>query len=251
MNSPVETDIYEQLSAHTPKMGARIRDDFGQSVGKTTTKKANEETATAVYIPALTEGHCLEEVSRNVLWRTSITGSLVSSSCPTGTMGSATRECEVTGWARAQLGECKSAWLRSIVDSFRSTQSSSSHLSSKLVQKIATESLYGGDIISLFDLFESSARNFQFHTSAVESRSDVKELKNLLGSLSALLEHKSIPAWLDLAPIELEFQRTRFVNILQELGLLALDANRLDTRLRTNNFGERCLPDLDRKVVNL
>ena len=243
VNSPVETDIYEQLSAHTPKMGARIRDDFGQSVGKTTTKKANEETATAVYIPALTESHCLQEVSRNVLWRTSITGSLVSSSCPTGTMGSATRECEVTGWARAQLGECKSAWLRSIVDSFRSTPSSSSHLSSKLVQKIATESLYGGDIISLFDLFESSARNFQFHTSAVESRSDVKELRNLLGSLSTLLEHKSVPAWLDLAPIELEFQRTRFVNILQELGLLALDANRLDTRLQTNNFGERYLPN--------
>ena len=244
MNSPVETDIYDQLNAHTPKMGARIRDDFGQSVGKTTTKKANEETATAVYIPALTESHCLEEVSRNVLWRTSITGSLVSSSCPTGTMGSATRECEVTGWARAQLGECKSAWLRSIVDSFRSTPSSSSNLSSKLVQKIATESLYGGDIISLFDLFESSARNFHFHTSAVESRSVVvKELRNLLGSLSALLEHKSVPAWLDLAPIELEFQRTRFVNILQELGLLALDASRLDTRLQTNNFGERCLPD--------
>ena len=75
----------------------------------------------------------------------------------------------------------------------------------------------------------------------------MKELRNLLASLSALLEHKSVSAWLDLAPIELEFQRTRFVNILQELGLLALDASRLDTRLRTNNFGERCLPNLDGK----
>ena len=66
----------------------------------------------------------------------------------------------------------------------------------------------------------------------------MKELKNLLGSLSALLEHRSVAAWLDLSPIEFEFQRTRFIGILQELGLLALDASKFDTTLRTNNFGE-------------
>ena len=246
MNSPVEMgDIYEELSAHTPKMGARIRDDYGQSlVGKTESKpplvKEERETATAVYIPSLTAGgrQCLQEVARNVLWRTSITGSVMSATCPSGTSGMATRECEATGWGRAQLGECKGSWLSSIVASYRAAPATSPHLSTLLRQKIATESLYGGDIISLFDLFESSARNFQFHTSEGGSESEVKELKNLLGSLSALLEHRSVAAWLDLSPIEFEFQRTRFIGILQELGLLALDASKFDTTLRTNNFGE-------------
>ena len=261
MNSPVEMgDIYEELSAHTPKMGARIRDDYGQSlVGKTEGKptvKEERETATAVYIPALTEGgQCLQEASRNVLWRTSTTGSVMSASCPAGTSGIATRECEATGWGRAQLGECKGSWLSSIVASYRAAPATSPHLSSLLKQKIATESLYGGDIISLFDLFESSARNFQFHTTSEggNESSDVKELKNLLASLSALLEHRSVAAWLDLAPIEFEFQRTRFIGILQELGLLALDASKLDTTLRTNNFGEETDFQiiLDRGVIDV
>ena len=253
VNSPVESDIYEELSAHTPKMGARIRDDYGQSlVGKTENKPVKEEreTATAVYIPALTEGHCLQEVARNVLWRTSITGSVTSASCPTGTSGMATRECEATGWGRAQLGECKGSWLSSIAASYRSAPSTSLHLSRLLRQKIATESLYGGDIISLFDLFESSGRNFQFHTTEGGSESDVKELKNLLASLSYLLEHRTIAAWLDLSPIEFEFQRTRFIGILQELGLLALDASKLDTTLRTSNFGETDFHILERIVID-
>merc|ERR1719266_382456 len=164
---------------------------------------------------------------------------MMSASCPTGTTGMATRECEATGWSRAQLGECKGTWLSSVVASYRAAPTTSPHLSRLLRQKIATESLYGGDIISLFDLFETSARNFQFHTTSEggNESSDVKELKNLLASLSALLEHRIVAAWLDLAPIEFEFQRTRFIGILQELGLLALDASKLDTTLRTNNFG--------------
>ena len=243
MNSPVENgDIYEEVSAHTPKMGARIRDDYGQKNPENKPAvKEERETATAVYIPTLTEGgHCLQEVSRNVLWQTSITGSVTSASCPTGTSGTATRECEASGWGRAQLGECKGSWLSNIATSYRTTPSTSPHLSGLLSQKIATESLYGGDIISLFDLFESSGRNFQFHTSELGgSESDVKELKNLLASLSGLLEQRNIPAWLDLSPIEFEFQRSRFIGILQELGLLALDASKFDTTLRTNNFGEQ------------
>ena len=237
------------MSAHTPKMGARIRDDYGQSVGKT--EKEEEETATAVYIPSLTESHCLQEAARNVLWRTSITGSVMSASCPTGTTGMATRECEGRGWGRAQLGECKSIWLSSIVASYRTEPSTSPHLSIILRQKIASELLYGGDIISLFDLFESAARNFQFHTSKGGSESDVKELKNLLESLSSLLEQRSVAAWLDLAPIEFEFQRTRFIGILQELGLQALDASKLDTTLRNNNFGGTDFHIFDGRVINV
>ena len=171
----------------------------------------------------------------------------------TTTTGMATRECEATGWGRAQLGECKGTWLSSIVASYRAAPTTSPHLSRLLRQKIATESLYGGDIISLFDLFESSARNFQFHTTSEggNESSDVKELKNLLASLSALLENRSVAAWLDLAPIEFEFQRTRFIGILQELGLLALDASKLDTTLRTDNFGETDFHILDRGVIDV
>ena len=79
----------------------------------------------------------------------------------------------------------------------------------------------------------------------------MKELKNLLASLSYLLEHRTIAAWLDLAPIEFEFQRTRFIGVLQELGLLALDASKLDTTLRTNNFGETDFHILERIVIDV
>ena len=220
-------------------MGARIRDDFEQALDKA--EKAvtvkEEETATAVYIPALTGNYCLQEVSRNVLWRASTPGSVVSASCPQGTLGLAMRECGESGWLRPHLTQCSSTWLEEVTRSYRA-DASLPHLTSVLSHNIHSNQMYGGDIIGLFDIVENSLRNFQFHTAGERRVLSGDVLRSFFGVLSKLLEKSAVPAWLDLSPMELEFQRTRFIGLLQEVGLVALTTGKLQTSLQSPNFGK-------------
>jgi hypothetical protein len=237
VNTPVNVDFYDSL-ANTPKMGARIRDDFGQPGEIPEEPATTEVVETAMVVPLAGSGVCPAEVARDVEWRAAAPGSVVSTGCPPATTGTALRQCGHRGWARPQLGQCRAVWLASLTGGYRNG-GSVGHLSALLRQKIATEELYGGDIISLLELIESSVRNFQFHTTSEETGGINKQvLRNYLEVLSGLLEQRVLPAWLDLAPIELEFQRTRFIGLLQELGVVGLETNQRDTTLLSANFGE-------------
>ena len=161
-------------------------------------------------------------------------GIVVTAPCPRDSEGQAVRECGATGWERPQLAR----WLQQLTAGYRNG-GTVSHLATFLRSKIATESLYGGDIISLFDLIESSVRNFQFHTSRDENTINIQVLHDYLHVLSNLLEPQMIPAWMDMAPIELEFQRTRFIGLLQELGVVALGTSNLETAVQSPNFGKQ------------
>ena len=227
-------------SAIIPKTGARTRDDFKPKPPEAVPEK--KETATAVYLPdglpGLREAHvCSTEVSRGLLWQASIPGTLLSTTCPDDASGLAMRECKLAGWSRPQLGQCIALWLTSLASSYTSHVLSPAQLSIMLRQKIASKELYGGDIIGVLDLADRLIKNAQFDKEGSDEHHPSLIQQNLANSLSSLLDRQTIPAWLDLSQIELEFQRSRFINLLTDLGLLELNNQRLEHDLNTDNLG--------------
>ena len=223
-------------SAIIPKTGARIRDDFKPKMPSSVSEVEHKDPTTAVYLPDLLKGQfCQEEVSRGVLWQASVPGSLLSTSCPNDASGLAIRECKLDGWLRPQLGQCTASWLTSLVSSYTSHALSPRQLSTRLRQEIANKEFFGGDIIGVLDLAERLIKNGQFEREGSEPQSLNEQ--NLAHSLSSLLDRRTLPAWLDLSQIELEFQRSRFINLLTELGLVALHNQRLGHDLNADNLG--------------
>ena len=221
-----------------PKTGARIRDDFKPKMPSSVSEEVeNKDPTTAVYLPDLLEGQvCQEEVSRGVLWQASFPGSLLSTSCPNDASGLAIRECKLEGWLRPQLGQCTASWLTSLTSSYTSHALSPRQLSTRLRQEMANKELFGGDIIGVLDLAERLIKNGQFEREGSDRHQSLNE-QSLAHSLSSLLDRRTLPAWLDLSQIELEFQRSRFINLLTELGLVALHNQRLGHDLNADNLG--------------
>ena len=239
---PVTTQKMDLVeSAIIPKTGARTRDDFKPKPPEAVPE--NKETATAVFLPdglpGLREAHvCSREVSRGLLWQASIPGTLLSTTCPDDASGLAMRECKLEGWSRPQLGQSIALWLTSLVSSYTSHALSPGQLSIRLRQKIASKELYGGDIIGVLDLADRLIKNAQFDKEGSDHQHHPSLIQQNLGhSLSSLLDRQTIPAWLDLSQIELEFQRSRFINLLTDLGLVELNNQRLEHDLNTNNLG--------------
>ena len=229
-------DILVQ-SAIIPKTGARIRDDFKPKMPSTVSEVENKDPITAVYLPDLLEGEvCRKEVSRGVVWQASVPGSLLSTSCPNDASGLAIRECKLDGWSRPQLGQCTAFWLSSLTSSYTSHALNPRQLSTRLRQEMANKELFGGDIIGVLDLAERLIKNGQFDREGGDRDESLNE-QNLAHSLSSLLDRRTLPAWLDLSQIELEFQRSRFINLLTELGLVALHNQRLERDLNADNLG--------------
>jgi len=244
--SKLNTEEISIQNANIPKTGARIRDDFKPKTPSTEVSEVEKETATAVYLPGLVEGgkqvFCLEELSRGLVWQTSLPGSLLSTSCPDEASGLAMRECQLDGqgWSRPQLGQCTAGWLVTLASSYTSHAVSPGQLSMRLRQEIENRELFGGDIIGVLDLAERLIKNAQFENEGSDQK---QQSLNLAHSLSSLLDRRSIPAWLDLSLIELEFQRSRFINLLTELGIVALNNQRPEHHLNADN--------LDLSVIHL
>jgi len=244
-NSQSDTSPTDFPSDHIkPKTGARIRDDFGQiSVNTETNAPGNIVTTdriiTTKTYPEITEGICPDDVARNVLWRTTVTGSMITTQCPGKSSGVAIRECSYMGWGRPQLSECKSNWISEISANYRNGVSVKL-LSNDLRQKITSFYTYGGDIISLFDLIESSIKNFQFHSFGSfpqdQNAINTQVLEDFSFVMSHLLEQRMLASWLDFSPIEFEFLRTRYIGILQDVGMGVLESSISETILTSDNF---------------
>ena len=172
-----------------------------------------------------------------MVWQASIPGSLLSTSCPNDASGLAMRECKLEGWSRPQLGQCTAGWLANLASSYTSHAISPAQLSTRLRLEIANRELFGGDIIGVLDLAERLIKNGQFEREGSYQEQSLDEQQNLAHCLSSLLDRRTIPAWLDLSIIELEFQRSRFINLLTELGLVALNNQRPDHDLNADNLG--------------
>jgi hypothetical protein len=233
-------------SAGSPKTGARTRDAWGQLAGSVEQEETvrQEEQQTAETVRGLQQ--CREEVARNVVWPGSSRGSVSSTDCPTHTAGRAVRECTEDGWARPDLGQCRALWLSDLTTSYRGGGSLTG-LSSSLSHSILTAPLYGGDLLTLCHLIQTSVRSVQLHTatdqSPAASQTFLQVLQHFSHVLSHLLDWKALPAWLDLSPIELEVQRTRFLGLLHQLGEVALHTTTRDTVLiTTHNFGKSNTP---------
>ena len=251
VNSPVfnsQSDTFptDFPSDHIkPKTGARIRDDFSQIAVNTMSDTASNTVTTESVIktkidPEITGEVCPDDVARNILWRRTLKGSMISTECPGKSSGIAIRECSDKGWERPQLSECKSNWMSDISVNYKNGVPVQL-LSNDLKHKIDNFYLYGGDIIILFDLIESSIKNFQFKSSRSldhsESKKNIQVLEDFSFVLSHLLEQKIMQVWMDLSPIEFEFLRTRYIALLQEVGMGVLESSIAETVVMSKNFG--------------
>ena len=168
---------------------------------------------------------------------------IFSTYCPEISSGVALRECSDNGWGRPQLGGCKSYWIQEISAHYRNGISVKL-LSNDLKHKISQFLLYGGDIISVLDLIESSVRNLNFqklssfNLNQDQSVTNSKVLEDFSSVLSQLLEQKSMASWMDFSNIEYDFLRTRFIGILQEVGIAVLESSNSETTLISKNFGK-------------
>merc|ERR1711874_586088 len=103
------------------------------------------------------------------------------------------------------------------------------------MSKIDNFYLYGGDIISLLDLIESSIRKFQFQSlnsfNLDQNVINIKVLEDFSFVLSHLLEEKMLTSWMDLSNIEFDFLRTRYIGILQDVSMGALESSNSETIL--------------------
>ena len=96
--------------------------------------------------------------------------------------------------------------------------------------------------MTLFDLMETSMKNFQLQTSSSlysQDQTRVTVLENFSTVLSDLLHSSQLPSWLHLTRVEFEFLRTRYVRLLQELGTGLLETVAPSrAEMITRNFGE-------------
>merc|ERR1719320_177038 len=229
-----------------PKTGARIRDDFAQPDSNIWTEHTmstipTDRVVTNKLFPDLPEDFCPNNVARNIFWKQTVKGSSSSTDCPEKSSGVALRECRDNGWGRPQLGGCKSYWIQEISAHYRNGISVKL-LSNDLKHKISQFLLYGGDIISVLDLIESSVRNLNFqklssfNLNQDQSVTNSKVLEDFSSVLSQLLEQKSMASWMDFSNIEYDFLRTRFIGILQEVGIAVLESSNSETTLISKNF---------------
>ena len=167
---------------------------------------------------------------------------IFSTYCPEISSGVALRECSDNGWGRPQLGGCKSYWIQEISAHYRNGISLQ-WLSNDLKHRVSQFLLYGGDIISVLDLIESSVRNLNFQKLSSSSLNqdqsvmNIQVLEDFSSVLSQLLEEKMLTSWMDLSTVEFDFLRTRFIGILQEVGIAVLENSNSETIMTSKNFG--------------
>ena len=135
------------------------------------------------------------------------------------------------------MGECVSNWLQGLVQLFRSSQDTDPHAHA-LTNNIQRLNLYGGDLNVVLDLMETSLRGARYTGDGLRGGLTGDTIYQFSQVASFLLEREALPVWRDLSPIQFESFRTRFLEILQELGLRLVDGPNTGYNIRTHNFGK-------------
>ena len=164
---------------------------------------------------------------RALSWSWTLWGTEASMSCPLGTSGTATWRCEGEGEGRSSphwsspspdLSDCQSLWVARIIGELRKSERVLG-LASELMQYVAANPLYGGDIKSIINAVTIIAEKMQYQLSSVPTQEQreamVMELaQSVTKTASTLLSEDNLPAWQDLPAA----QQTRFLsNLLSAL----------------------------------
>ena len=115
-----------------------------------------------------------------------------------------------------------------------------SRVASQLRRKSEQFPLYGGDVLGVIDITESLLKNVRYVMSSLEGGDSVQIVEDLLLTLSGLLEENVLPGWEDLPPLQYQSQRTRFINVMQELGVLIQEKKYSWRRWSSRNIGKFC-----------
>ena len=167
---------------------------------------------------------------RALSWGWTRPGTTARQSCPPGTVGGASWSCVFEGatprWSPASpdLSSCRSVWMEKIIRDLRKSEQIL-NLASDLMQYVAVNTLYGGDVKSAIDAMTIIAEKMEFQLQQIPTREQreamVMELvQSLTKTASHLLAEANLAAWQDLPRPQLTRFLTNFISALERTGAL-------------------------------
>jgi len=178
--------------------------------------------------------HCQPRKIRALTWEWTVAGSEAVLECPQGTTGLATWKCaSVTSdmgttarWETPSpnLGQCESFWMTKIQEDLKRS-GNIVNIAQDMVQYIAANALYGGDIKSAINAIGIIAEKMHFQLTNIPTQEQkeavVMELvQSVIKSASILLSEHMLPAWQDLEQdVQMKFL-SNFMRALENTGRL-------------------------------